>query len=88
VRAIVQRNCGGCHGGFSTYATFTTHRVGNCGNDTLAKANDTANSAFLELVQGQCGGFLMPRGCNTAPCISAADIRTVTSWVNAGALNN
>jgi uncharacterized membrane protein len=88
VRTIVQRRCVPCHASFATYATFTTHRVGNCGSDTLSKANDPANSAFLELVQGQCGSFLMPRGCRTAPCIPASEIQTVTSWVNAGALNN
>jgi uncharacterized membrane protein len=88
VRAIVQRSCGGCHGTFPNYATFTSHSAGPCGGDTLATANDPANSAFLELVQGKCGSFLMPRGCTSAPCIAMSDIQTVTTWVNEGALNN
>ena len=88
VRAIVQRNCGNCHGGFSNYSTLTSHRASPCGGDVLATANDPANSAFLELVQGHCGSFLMPRGCRSAPCISSSDIQTFTSWINAGAPNN
>lgn len=88
VRAIVQRYCGNCHGTFPNYATFTSHSVAQCGGDTLAVSNDPANSAFLELVQGRCGAFLMPRGCTSAPCIATSDIQTVTTWVNEGALNN
>lgn len=87
VKAIVQRNCGSCHANFTSYATFTTHQANPCGNDALAKANDPANSSFLELVQGQCS-LLMPKGCSKAPCISASDIQTVTAWINAGAPNN
>jgi hypothetical protein len=87
VKAIIQRNCGNCHGSFTSFATFTSHRANPCGGDALATANDPANSAFLELVQGQCS-ILMPRGCRTTPCIAAADIQTVTSWINAGAPNN
>jgi hypothetical protein len=88
VKAILQRDCTSCHSNFTTYNTVMTHSVSNCGGDTLAKANDAANSAFLELVQGQCGSFLMPRGCRTAPCISQSDIDTFTAWINAGAPNN
>jgi hypothetical protein len=87
VKAIIQRNCGACHAAFTSYATFTTHQAGPCGGDTLASADDPANSAFLELVQGRCT-ILMPRGCTTAPCIAAADIQTVTAWINAGAPND
>jgi hypothetical protein len=88
VSAIVQRNCASCHRTFTTFSVLTTHAVSRCGNDMLAKPNDAANSAFLELVLGQCGTFLMPRACKTAPCISAADIDTFTAWINAGAPNN
>jgi hypothetical protein len=84
----VQRNCVSCHRGFNTYATLTTHAVSRCGSDMLAKPNDVANSAFLELVQGQCNGYLMPRGCSKAPCIAQADIDTFTAWINAGAPSN
>jgi hypothetical protein len=89
VKAIVQQRCVPCHGGFNSYGGFTTHSVSRCGGDKLAVPNDPANSAFLELVQGQnCGGFLMPRGCSNPPCLSANDIQTFTSWINAGAPNN
>jgi hypothetical protein len=88
VSAVVSRNCGNCHSSFRNYSTLTTHAVSRCGGDTLVKANDAANSAILELVQGMCGSFLMPRGCSKAPCISAADIQTITTWVNEGARNN
>jgi hypothetical protein len=40
---------------------------------------------LLELVQHQCGTFVMPDGCTTNPCISAADIATITAWIQAGA---
>ena len=89
VKAIVQQRCTPCHRGFETYSSLTTHSVSRCGGDPLAKPNDPANSAWLELVQGQnCGGFLMPRGCRTTPCLSATEIQTFTSWINAGAPNN
>jgi hypothetical protein len=88
VSAVVSRTCGNCHSSFRNYSTLTTHAVSRCGGDTLVKANDPANSAILELVQGMCGSFLMPRGCSRAPCISTADIQTITTWVNEGARNN
>jgi len=90
VKAILTSRCTRCHSSFGNYSTFTTHAVSRCGGDKLATPNDTANSAFLELVtgQGSCGGYKMPRGCSTSPCIPAAEIDTVTSWINAGALNN
>jgi hypothetical protein len=88
VSALVKKNCGSCHSNFSSYSTLTSHTVSRCGSDTLAKANDPANSAFLELVSGQCNGYLMPRGCSKAPCISQADITTFTDWINAGAPMN
>jgi hypothetical protein len=88
ISSIVQRSCASCHRSFTAYATLTTHAVSRCGNDMLAKPNDPANSAFLELVLGQCGGYLMPRGCAKAPCIAQADIDTFTAWINAGAPSN
>jgi hypothetical protein len=89
VKAIVQQRCVSCHAGFNTYNTLMTHSVSRCGGDKLAVPNDPANSAFLELVLGQnCGGFLMPRGCSSSPCLSASDIQTFQSWISAGAPNN
>jgi uncharacterized membrane protein len=89
VKAIIQSRCASCHSNFNSYNGLTTSSVGQCGNDKLATPNDPGRSAFLQLVQGQgCGGFLMPRGCSSAPCISASDIQTFTSWINAGAPNN
>jgi hypothetical protein len=88
ISSIVQRSCANCHRSFTSYNTLTTHAVNRCGSDVLAKPNDPANSAFLELVLGKCGTFLMPRGCNRAPCIAQADIDTFTAWINAGAPSN
>jgi hypothetical protein len=89
VKAIIQSRCASCHSNFNSYNGLTTFSVGQCGSDKLATPNDPTRSAFLQLVQGQgCGGFLMPRGCSSAPCISATDIQTFTSWINAGAPNN
>ena len=98
VAAIVQATCGAtnCHGRrerptltnanlTTLYTTLTGTAVQQCGSDHLAKANDKANSALLELVQHQCGTFVMPDGCTDNPCIDAASLATITAWIDAGA---
>ncbi|HTQ04015.1 MAG TPA: hypothetical protein VMI54_09165, partial [Polyangiaceae bacterium] len=98
VAAVFQSNCGSstCHGGrqnpnltssnlTTLYNTITSTAVSQCGNDKLVTKNDTANSAVLELVQHQCGTFIMPRGCTQNPCLSQADMTTLTNWITAGA---
>ncbi len=98
VAAIIQTNCGAsnCHGGrqgptltssnlTTLYNTLTSTTVRQCGSDHLVTKNDTANSALLELPQGTCSNFIMPQGCTKTPCLAAADITTITNWINAGA---
>jgi hypothetical protein len=98
VAAIIQAQCGKstCHGGrenpnltntnlTTLYNTLTGTTVRQCGSDHLVTKNDTANSALLELPQGQCGNFIMPQGCTKTPCLQAADLTTITNWINAGA---
>ncbi|HEX5100504.1 MAG TPA: hypothetical protein VFV94_13440 [Polyangiaceae bacterium] len=96
--ALIAKTCADtdCHGGkerpsltntnpTTLYNTLKNTTVRQCGSDHLATPNDPANSALLELVQHQCGNFVMPDGCMTNPCISAADIATITTWIQAGA---
>jgi len=98
VGTLIQMTCAtaACHGGrqrpslsdtnpTTLYNTLKSTAVRQCGSDRLATPNDPANSALLELVQQQCGTFVMPAGCNTNPCISASDIATITAWIQAGA---
>jgi hypothetical protein len=88
VSPVVSRNCARCHASWPQYATLTTHRVNQCGGNVLVKPNDAKNSAFLQVVQGQCGSLVMPKGCGQTPCIAAADIQLITQWIEAGAPNN
>lgn len=96
VSAILTMNCGkaGCHamGGVSPtltgsmlHATLTTRTVARCSGNTLAKAGDTANSALVKLLNKQCGSFVMPPTCSTTPCLGAADVATITNWIQSGA---
>jgi hypothetical protein len=98
VGALVQTTCADadCHGGkerpsllntnpATLYNTLINTAVRQCGSDRLATANDPANSALLELVQHQCGAFVMPEGCMANPCIDADAIATITAWIQAGA---
>jgi hypothetical protein len=88
VSPVVSRNCARCHASWPQYATLTTHRVNQCGGNVLVKPNDVKNSAFLQVVQGQCGSLVMPKGCGQTPCIAAADIQLLAQWIEAGAPNN
>lgn len=98
VAAIFQAQCGksSCHGGrqnpnlsssnlTTLYSNLTNTAVRQCGSDHLVTKNDPANSAVLELAQHQCGSFVMPDGCTSNPCLSAADMTTLTNWITAGA---
>ncbi len=98
VAAIFNSQCGtsACHGGRQSpnltssnlttlYSTLTNTTVRQCGSDHLVTKSDTANSAVLELVQHQCSNFVMPQGCTQNPCLSSADMTTLTSWIQAGA---
>ena len=96
VAAIVDQSCGAstCHGGrenppltndANLYNTLISDTVRQCGNNALVTPNNPGASALLMLVNGQCGNLIMPEGCQQTPCLSAADIATITAWINAGA---
>ena len=95
VTAIITRTCATamCHGGrrnpnlsaANLYTTLTSTAVPECGNDRLVTPGDTANSAFLQLVNGQCGELLMPATCDAPPCLEAPDMKTISDWIAAGA---
>jgi len=95
VSKIIVATCASatCHGGrrnpnltaANLYSTLTSTSVRQCGNDRMVTARDTANSALLEVVNGQCGNFVMPQGCDILPCIAAPELKTITDWVLAGA---
>jgi hypothetical protein len=47
--------------------------------------NDPDNSALVGVTEGTCT-TRMPRGCPTGrPCLGAAEIQTLRSWIAAGA---
>lgn len=95
VRDLIVEVCADatCHGGrerpsltaTNLYTTLTSTAVRQCGNDRLVTPGDTANSAILELVNGQCGNLLMPENCMSAPCLGAGDQMIISSWIAAGA---
>jgi hypothetical protein len=96
VATIVSNTCAltSCHGGrrnpnLSNSANLRNNLLGTsvsqCGSDHLITPGDPSNSALLELLNRKCGSFVMPQGCSTNPCIAAADIATITSWVQNGA---
>ena len=92
---IIVRTCATamCHGGrrnpnlsaANLYTTLTGTAVRQCGNDRMVTARDTANSALLEVVNGQCGNLVMPEGCDTLPCIGTDEITIISNWILAGA---
>jgi uncharacterized protein (TIGR03118 family) len=56
------------------------------------KPGDPGNSYLVQKIQGAAGisGSRMPLGCGSVanPCLDAATINLVVTWVNQGALNN
>lgn len=93
VGSIVQDRCSSCHGftmpllqnNAMLRNTLTSTRVPECGNNPLVTPNDPSKSAVLMLVNRMCGMLVMPAGCGMTPCIPAAEVTTLTNWINAGA---
>jgi hypothetical protein len=98
IKSLLDKSCAvvGCHvtGGQSPNlssssaslpTTLTSTTVRQCGGDALVKASDTANSALLSVVTGKCSGLRMPVGCTNSMCLPAADITTITNWIQQGA---
>lgn len=98
VSTIFGKNCGivGCHADEETphfaadallYATLTANTVlAECGYTKLIEPGDPSKSALVRLINRQCDGFIMPPTCKTNPCLPAADLATLTDWIQAGAL--
>lgn len=98
VSSIIQAQCAtsSCHGGATApnltaanlYTTLTTTSVSRCNNQKLAVPNDPANSALISVLSKKCTGLTMPLGCfspPSPPCMGAADITTLTNWIQSGA---
>jgi len=95
---VLGKNCGikGCHADKQAphfvadsmlYATLTGPNtvIASCGYTKLVEAGDPAKSALVRLMNRQCDGFVMPPGCNKTPCISSADLKVLSDWIQAGA---
>jgi len=97
VSTIFGKNCGiaGCHADkqsphFSAdamlYATLTAGTVlAECDYNKMIEPGDPSKSALVQLMNRKCGTFTMPPSCNKTTCLSAADLQTLTDWVQAGA---
>jgi hypothetical protein len=59
--------------------------IAGCDYTKLVEAGDPSNSALVRLMNKKCGTFIMPPSCNQSTCLSAADLKTLTDWVQAGA---
>jgi hypothetical protein len=63
--------------------------VSECGGAHLVVPGNPEGSAIIQLVNRRCTksgrAFYMPRNCTTNPCLPAAQLQTLTSWIQAGA---
>ncbi|HET7539836.1 MAG TPA: hypothetical protein VFK05_08185 [Polyangiaceae bacterium] len=98
VSTILGKNCGikGCHGdkqaphfvpGPMLYETLTGANtvIAECDYTKLVEAGDPSKSALVRLMNKKCGTFIMPPSCNQTTCLSAADLKTLSDWIQAGA---
>ncbi len=100
VGPLLNANCGGCHSGATppdnldlstgkAYAALVGVNSFGCGAVKRVAANSSANSYLVGKLNGTAvagcfvGGKMPPGGS-----LSAAQIATVSAWINAGALNN
>jgi hypothetical protein len=100
VAEIMRANCGfpACHGGgpesqdlvftdpATLYGSLTSKVVTECDGNILVVPNDPANSAILKLPTWQCRDLVMPKGCIDDPCLTSAELDTITTWISTGAL--
>jgi hypothetical protein len=100
VAEIMRVNCGfpACHGGgpesqdlvftdpATLYGSLTSKVVTECDSNVLVVPNDPANSAILKLPTWQCRDLVMPKGCIDDPCLTSAELDTITTWISTGAL--
>jgi hypothetical protein len=71
------------------HSTLLGTAVSECGGARLVVPGDPQGSAIIQLVNRQCTKdgmpFYMPHDCTSSPCLPASQIRTITSWIQAGA---
>ena len=98
VSALLGKNCGisGCHADKQTphfvpgpmlYATLTGPNtvLAACDYTKLVEPGDPSKSALVRLMNRKCGTFTMPPSCNKTTCLSAADLDTLSAWIQLGA---
>jgi hypothetical protein len=100
IRTLIPGTCGGemCHtarqqptlaNDANLYATLLNTAVSECGGAHLVVPGNPQGSAILQLVNRQCSKdgkpFYMPHDCTSNPCLPASQIRTITTWIQAGA---
>jgi len=98
VSSILGKNCGikGCHADKQSphfvpdsmlYPMLTGPNtvIAACDYTRLVEEGDPARSALVRLMNRKCGSFTMPPSCNKTTCLSAADLKTLSDWIAAGA---
>lgn len=98
VSTVLGKNCGlsGCHADKQSprfapdarlYANLTAEDtvLAECDYTKLVEAGDPSRSALVRLMNRKCGTFTMPPTCRSTPCISAADLKALSDWIQAGA---
>jgi hypothetical protein len=96
--AVLTKNCAltGCHADKQTphftadsglYARLTAADtvLAECNYKKLIVPGDSKNSAIVSLLSRECDGFVMPPSCNTTPCVTAAELKTISDWIDEGA---
>ena len=94
VSSILGKNCGikGCHADKQSphfvpdamlYAMLTGPNtvLAACDYTRLVEEGDPAKSALVRLMNRKCGSFTMPPSCNKTTCISAADLKALSDWI-------
>ena len=101
ISMLLAASCGGttCHttrqkpmlvNNASLHSTLLDTVVSECGGAHLVVPGNPDGSAIIQLVNRRCTksgrAFYMPRNCTTNPCLPAAQLQTLTQWIQAGAL--
>ncbi|MFQ6605547.1 MAG: c-type cytochrome domain-containing protein [Fidelibacterota bacterium] len=87
VQPIFNLNCVGCHGnsGGLSLASYADLMAGNSLHGPVVTPGDGANSVIIQKLKGTADfGQKMPLGST----IPTADIATLETWINEGALDN
>jgi hypothetical protein len=84
------RNNAGLYGRIVNGMPSGARVMASCTSRTLIEPNDVASSVIAQAVMGTvsgCTNARMPDECPNAmrQCLTAAQISTITSWINAGA---